>query len=262
MSHARTVRGNTLQFLLSDTGGLDGADLNLAVVTAIVADGSFNATKDVLSFALKTKVATADIREAVMHVGPFAGHYRVQQGLRALSKVGSESAKPTDAFSAMMGDAGVGKVDQGTQKDLDDDDHESDGRRAKRAGELFDRVHGKDSKGTGSRLGENSQTVLRWLQADIYGRLFARPRLGFKTRILLSIAALFPLGMSMPIKDFVLAGKNAGLSDESLWHLHGILKRLFGEGGHQDAAERGFTDALGAKKKDGFGPGKDPFRWD
>ena len=98
MSHARPIRGTTLQFLLSDTGGLDGADLNLAAVTAIIADGNFNASKDVLSFALKTNVPSQDIREAILHVSAFAGLWRSQQGLRALAKAGTEAARDDPAI--------------------------------------------------------------------------------------------------------------------------------------------------------------------
>lgn len=262
MSHARPIRGTTLQFLLSDTGGLDGADLNLAAVTAIIADGNFNASKDVLSFALKTKVPSQDIREAILHVSAFAGPWRSQQGLRALAKAGTEAAKPTDAFSAIMGDGGGGQVDEATQKDTDKDNFETDAKRSKKGPELFDKVHGAKSKSVAKRIGENSDTMLRWIQSECFGKSFGRPRLGFQTRLLLSIAALFPLGMSQPMRDFVTAAKGHGFKSEELWHLHGLLKKLFKEGAHQDAAERAFSDALGAKKADGFGPGKDPFRWD
>ncbi|MDF1665945.1 MAG: hypothetical protein P1V97_29585 [Planctomycetota bacterium] len=262
MSNARPIRGTTLQFLLSDTGGLDGSDLNLATVTAIIADGNFNASKDVLSFALKTKVPSQDIREAILHVTGFAGPLRSQQGLRAFAKAGTESAKPTDAFSAIMGDGGGGQLDEVTQRDPDKDDAELEAKRALRGSELFDKVHGKAAKAVARRLGENSQTALRWIQSEVYGKTFGRPRLGFQTRILLSIAALFPLGMSQPLRDFIEAAKNHGFKSEELWHLHGLLKKMFKEGPHQDAAERAFSDALGAKKSDGFGPGKDPFRWD
>jgi alkylhydroperoxidase/carboxymuconolactone decarboxylase family protein YurZ len=261
MSHVRPIRPTTLQFLLSDTGGLDASDLNLAVVTAIVADGHLAASRDVLAFALKIKVAPRDLREAILHVAPFAGLWRAQQGLRALAKAGSESAKPTDAFAAMMGDSG-GDLDKATQQDADNESEDHDKKRVARSDELFDRVHGKAAKSVSGRLGENSATALRWLKADLYGRLIGRPRLGFQTRLLLSIAALFPLGMSFPIKEFVSAATNHEISKSQLWHLHGLLKRLFKEGPHQDAAEKGFADALGAQKQDGFGPGKDPFRWD
>ena len=64
MAAAKTVQASTLDFLLTDTAGLDVADCLLAMVAALTADGHFDATRSLLALALKKKVPAVDLREA------------------------------------------------------------------------------------------------------------------------------------------------------------------------------------------------------
>jgi alkylhydroperoxidase/carboxymuconolactone decarboxylase family protein YurZ len=124
------------------------------------------------------------------------------------------------------------------------------------------RSSGSDAGDIDSELDDPSETLGRWLRADLYGRCFGRPGLDPKSRVLISIAAVFPLELEHHLTSLVKAGRSCGFKAAQLWHLHDLLRRLFKDGPVLDLAEKAFAAALGGKKKDDFGPGKDPFRWD
>lgn len=259
MAAAKTVQASTLDFLLTDTAGLDVADCLLAMVAALTADGHFDATRSLLALALKKKVPAVDLREAILQTSHIAGPFRARQALEALEKTGSETARPKDAFASLMGDSGSGPADKATRADPDPEDGEADARRRARGAELFGRVHKGDPEALPVA---QSEVLSRWLKDDLYGRVFGRPRLHFNTRLLIAIGALVPMGHRKPLADFVKAAKAHGFKKTELWHLHGLLRRLFNETRELDQSEKAFGDVLGARKRDEFAPGKDPFRWD
>lgn len=262
MAHAKKMSQATLQFLITDTGGLDLEDLSLSIIAALAADGHAQALRDGFNFALDQKVMAVNIREAVFHITPFAGHYRAQQALKILKKVGAERAKPTDAFSAIMGGGPSAELDKATQADVGKPSADEESKRVERASQQFDKIHKSSLSESKKQRDEPSLTLGHWLNQDIYGRQFARPKLAFQTRLLLSVAALFSLEMKAPLSQWLRASKDNGLSVAQLWHIHGLLKRLFRDGHHQVVAEDAFKEVLGAKKGDGLVDGKDPFRWD
>ena len=262
MANARKIQASTLQFLLTDSNGLEMEELLLALVASVVADGHSGATFELIKFALDHEVPAAAIREALLQLSALAGPYRAQQGLRSLRRIGSERAKPKDAFSALMGGGDGAKLDVDTQRDPKPGDAADDAEAATAAAETLGRVHGPDTGSLEAQLDKPSETLARWLRHDLYGRAWNRPGLSQRARLLISIGALYALEQREPLAAFVRAARHDGLNVTQLWSVHSLLNRMFQEGRHQELGERGFADAIGPQPKERFAPGKDPFRWD
>jgi alkylhydroperoxidase/carboxymuconolactone decarboxylase family protein YurZ len=243
MPLAKDLKPATFGFLLGPPGPLAREDAVLALVTAVTADGGFRAAKEVMLFALNDGHSPALIREAILHAAPFAGLVRVETGLAALGHAGEEREKPANPLDLVLG--AVPKR-TGESKALDPDDEKP----------LAAVVPPFEPRGA-----RRSKTLARWFKDQLFGQVFGRG-LTVERRLLLSIAAIFPLDARLALEEVVTAAKAKGAAPAALWALHDLLSNLFRDGPEVKAALRAFENVLGRRHGDELGPGADPFRWD
>jgi alkylhydroperoxidase/carboxymuconolactone decarboxylase family protein YurZ len=261
MSPARKMQPSTLSFLLAETGGLDRQESLLALCAAAAADGGFAQAETLLRYALQQGVPAQWLEEALLYVYHFAGAVRADTGFAALAAAAAEQAKPRDPFAAIMtggGDVGAKPLVRIGADPYGEDEDPTSGARY-----LADFL-GPQAAAVRSRFSGRSRTLERWVLADLWGRLFARPVLSRRAQLLAALGALYPLGSREPLADIVSAAAKQGVTKEDLFTLLDLLGRLFDEGAATKSARAAFEKVLGPKPAgpEEFAPGQDPFRWD
>jgi alkylhydroperoxidase/carboxymuconolactone decarboxylase family protein YurZ len=257
MPIARDVKPATLNFVLGGNSPLARHDALLACVAAVVADGSFRQSREIILFALKDGVAPALVREAILHVAPLAGVVRAETGLAALEKAAEELERPSDPLAQLLG---------GPQKKGGDAKDALDAQDEKPAGDAVKMM--KDALGDQAgevegRLARRSRTLARWVKDALFAGAFGRGGLAVEKRVLLTVAALYPLDARPALETWLRALEAKGMAKDALWTLQDVLARLFQDGAEAKSALSAFEAVLGRKARDDeFAPGKDPFRWD
>ena len=235
---AKDVSAPTYDFLLGQPGALDRKDALLACVAATAADGSARATREILIYALQRGLAAGMLREALLEIAPLAGAVRAEQALAALAEATVEAEKPTDPFSSLL-EPRERKVAPASAIGIDDD--------APAGPSALDAVHGERAARLRARLADRSKALARWLDEDLYGRVFARPGLTPLQRALVALGAVFPLESRDATADWVHAARSGGASAAALWMLADTLARLFRESPEIKVALSGFESILGRR---------------
>lgn len=272
MPIAREVKPATLNFVLGGNSPLQREDALLACVAAVVADGGFRAAREIILFALRDGIAPSLVREAILHVAPLAGVVRAESGLAALDKAAEELEKPSDPLAALLGGptkkggespSARGGLASGSPTPAPDARDAQDEKPAGDGAKMMKEALGDQAGEVEGRLTRRSRTLARWVKESLFAGAFGRGVLPVERRVLLTVAALYPLDARPALETWLRALFAKGASKEQLWALQDLLSRLFQDGSEVKSALGAFESVLGRKASDDeFAPGKDPFRWD
>ncbi len=242
MAYARSIRPETLDFMMTNIEPLSQERALLAMSAAMTADGHFEETQNFLSYVLQVHKDPEAVREIILQTHLFCGYPRALNALEALKRA--------------MEKQGL----DGLRQEISEKE-QVEAYFLERGEELWQKVYGKNADRVASNAQNLSPDLAYWSKLEGYGRVLSRPGPDALTREFCVVSALVLMETPLQLKGHVQGVVNLGGQKEELWQLLSLLRKFFETDRLFDQAQKTFEAVIGKKPHDVSFEEEQAYRW-